>query len=66
MPEREQVIIDDGILFDPTSYPEPDLSLPADQREPGGLGIYFMRRMSDSLTYRREDGKNILTITFDR
>ena len=39
-----------------------DTSIPADQREKGGLGILFIHRMSDALEYRRENGRNILTI----
>ena len=53
---------DDGIPFDPTLHPEPDLTLPIEQRAIGGLGIYYIRKLSDGMTYRRQDGKNILTI----
>ena len=55
-------VTDDGQPFDPTTAPMADTSIPADQREEGGLGILFIRRMSDALEYRREDGRNILTI----
>lgn len=54
--------IDDGIPFDPTQYPSPDLTVPVSQRKIGGLGIYYMHIKSDSMTYCRKDGKNILTI----
>lgn len=53
---------DDGIPFDPTQHPAPDLTLPIYERPIGGLGIHYIRTMSDGVTYRREDGKNILTI----
>ena len=53
---------DDGIPFDPTRHPEPDLTLPIGKRPIGGLGIHYIRKMSDSVAYRRHDGKNILTI----
>ena len=53
---------DDGIPFDPTQYPSPDLTVPVAQRKIGGLGIYYMHIKSDSMTYCRKDGKNILTI----
>ncbi len=56
-------IDDDGKPFDPTAAPPVDLSVPCDQRRIGGLGILYIRRMSDQMVYRREDGKNILTIT---
>ena len=55
-------ISDDGEPFDPTAAPDPDLTIPADQRPIGGLGIMFMRKMSDSLTYHREGHRNILEI----
>ena len=53
---------DDGIPFDPTQHPEPDLTLPIEERAIGGLGIHYIRKMSDGVAYRREDGKNILTV----
>lgn len=55
-------VTDDGIPFDPTQYPPPDLTVPGHERQVGGLGIHYIRKMSDGVAYRREDGKNILTI----
>jgi anti-sigma regulatory factor (Ser/Thr protein kinase) len=55
-------IIDDGAPFDPTTAPDPDLSLPIEQRHPGGLGIHLMRKLTDRLLYRRSEGRNILRI----
>ena len=55
-------VTDDGVPFDPTQYPSPDLTVPGEQRQIGGLGIHYIRSMSDGMSYRREDGKNILTI----
>ncbi len=55
-------IIDNGRSFDPTSAPDPDLSLPLEQRRPGGLGIHLMRGMMDRLHYRRGAGSNILRL----
>ena len=55
-------VTDDGQPFDPTTAPMADSSIPADQREEGGLGILFIRRMSDALEYRREGGRNVLSI----
>jgi anti-sigma regulatory factor (Ser/Thr protein kinase) len=55
-------IIDNGQFFDPTAAPDPDLSLPLEQRRPGGLGIPLMRNMMDRLHYRRSDGNNILRL----
>lgn len=53
---------DDGIPFDPTQHPEPDLTLPVALRAIGGLGIHYIRKMSDGMAYRRQDGRNVLTV----
>lgn len=55
-------ISDDGRPFNPLDIPDPDTSLPADERPIGGLGLHFVRRMTDSLHYERRDGRNIVTI----
>ena len=55
-------IDDDGQPFDPTVESTTDLTVPADERPPGGMGIIFLHRMTDGLTYQRIDGHNILTI----
>jgi serine/threonine-protein kinase RsbW len=49
--------------FDPVCAPEPDLSLPLEQRQPGGVGIHLVRNMMDRLEYTRADGRNRLVIT---
>ncbi|MCR4950117.1 MAG: SpoIIE family protein phosphatase [Solobacterium sp.] len=59
-----QLIFEDhGVPFDPTQQKEPDLTLPAEEREIGGLGITMVRKMMDGLSYEYLDGKNILTVT---
>lgn len=55
-------IIDNGRPFDPTTVPPPDLTLPIEQRAPGGLGIHLMRSMVDGLHYDRSDGRNRLRL----
>lgn len=55
-------VVDNGHPFDPTAAPDPDLSLPIEQRHPGGLGIHLMRGMMDRLEYRRSEGHNILRL----
>ncbi len=57
-------ITDHGLPFDPTRHANPDTTLSAEQRPIGGLGIMLARRLSTSMTYRRSEDKNILTITF--
>ena len=56
-------IDDDGQPFDPTQGSDTDLTVPPDQRPPGGMGIILLQRMTDSLSYQRTDGHNILTLT---
>ena len=55
-------IDDDGLPFDPTQGSATDLSIPADQRPIGGMGIHMMQRMTDQLSYQRLDGHNILKL----
>ena len=55
-------IDDDGLPFDPTQGSATDLSIPTDQRPPGGMGIIMLQRMTDGLSYQRTDGHNILTL----
>lgn len=56
-------IRDDGHEFDPFDRPEPDTNLPAAERDIGGLGIHFVRKMLDSCAYHRRDGVNVVTVT---
>ena len=67
--EDNQLVLtidDDGQPFDPTASATTDFSIPADERPPGGLGIMFLHKMTDSLDYQRIDGHNILTIRKSR
>ena len=54
--------IDGGAPYNPLSAKEPDIALPAEERGIGGLGIYMVKSIMDGITYKHEDGKNILTI----
>lgn len=54
--------IDCGSPFDPLLRKDPDIKLPAEERQIGGLGIYIVKKTMDDVSYRYEDGKNILTI----
>jgi serine/threonine-protein kinase RsbW len=54
---------DEAPSMDPTVYPEPDLSIPASRRKPGGMGIHLMRMATDRLEHApRPGGGNILTM----
>ncbi len=57
------VISDWGMPFDPTKQEEIDITLPAEERNIGGLGIHLVRKTMDSIHYERKDGKNILTLS---
>jgi sigma-B regulation protein RsbU (phosphoserine phosphatase) len=54
---------DKGIPFDPLKKPDPDVTLSAEERVIGGLGIFIAKKTMDSLSYSYENGENILTMT---
>jgi anti-sigma regulatory factor (Ser/Thr protein kinase) len=53
---------DDGRAFNPLDARKPDLGLDIDERPIGGLGVHIVRTLMDALEYRRENGRNILTM----
>jgi serine/threonine-protein kinase RsbW len=55
-------IADDSPAFNPLEHDSPDPSAALDDREPGGWGIYFIRRLMDDVTYERRQGRNYLTL----
>ena len=54
--------IDNGVPYDPLKKDDPDISLSADERDIGGLGIYMVKKTMDEITYEYKDGQNILKI----
>ena len=54
--------IDKGMPYDPLRAVEPDITLSAEERNLGGLGIYMVKKSMDEITYEYKDGKNILSI----
>ena len=56
------VISDRGIPFNPLEAGDPDLTLDVMERGIGGLGIYLTKQYMDEVAYRRENGRNILTM----
>ncbi|MBQ3449138.1 MAG: ATP-binding protein [Synergistaceae bacterium] len=54
--------IDNGVPYDPLAKPDPDVTLSAEEREIGGLGIYMVKKSMDNIEYEYKDGKNILKI----
>lgn len=57
------IISDNGIPFDPTTQKDADTTLSAEERPIGGLGIFLVRQLMDSINYQWKDGKNILTLS---
>lgn len=56
------VLTDTGKEFDPTMAPEVDVTLSAEERQIGGLGIFLIRQIMNEVRYERIDGKNVLTL----
>ena len=56
------VLTDTGKEFDPTAAPEADITLSAEDRPIGGLGIFLIRQIMNEVKYERIDGKNVLTM----
>ena len=53
---------DKGIPFDPLKKPDPDITLSAEDRDIGGLGIFITKKTMDKITYAYENSQNILTM----
>lgn len=62
-PDRQLVFRDNGKPFDPTAEAAPDVTLAAEDRAVGGLGIFLVKELSKDVTYRREGDWNVLTVT---
>ena len=54
---------DDGVPYNPLEVEEPDTTLSAEERKIGGLGIFMVKKMTESMDYTYEDDKNILKLT---
>lgn len=54
--------IDKGVPYDPLSSADPDVTLAAEERQIGGLGIYMVKKSMDEISYEYKNGQNILTI----
>jgi len=54
---------DKGKPFNPAEHPDPDLEKPIKDREIGGLGLFLVKQIMDSIAYAREDDRNVLIIS---
>lgn len=59
------VLTDSGKEFDPTKIEEVDVTLSAEERPIGGLGIFLIRQIMNTVEYQRIDGQNVLTLSKD-
>ena len=55
-------IADRGKEYNPLLRQDPDVTLPAEQRPIGGLGVHFCKKLTDAQSYERRDGCNVLTL----
>ena len=62
----EVEIADTAPRFDPLSMPVPDLDGSIEERRIGGLGVFLIRQVMDEVSYRYENGKNILVLIKNR
>lgn len=56
------VFIDNGKPYNPWENEDPDITLSAEDRQVGGLGVYMVKNTMNQVDYHYEDNKNILTI----
>jgi len=55
---------DEGVPYNPLEKPDPDITLPPEERPLGGLGIFMVKEMTDNMDYEYKNNRNILTLTF--
>ncbi len=59
-------LTDNGVPFDPTKAEAPDITLSAEQREIGGLGIFLVEQLMNRVAYERRGESNVLTMEWKR
>ena len=58
----ELTFTDSGAAYDPLAREDPDTGAPIEERAPGGLGVYIVKKTMDAMSYERADGRNILRV----
>lgn len=61
-PSVDITFIDKGVPYDPLAKPDPDVTLSAEERKIGGLGIFMVKKSMDDVKYQYLDGHNILKL----
>ncbi len=56
------LLSDDGHEYDPTQKGDPDFDVPLEDRSIGGLGIFLIKKIMDTVEYQRKDNKNYLIL----
>ena len=54
--------VDRGVPYDPLKKADPDVTLSAEERQIGGLGIFLTKKLMDDVTYEYKNGQNVLTL----
>ncbi|MBQ3642601.1 SpoIIE family protein phosphatase [bacterium] len=57
--------VDTGFAYNPLTKPDPDITLPPEKRQIGGLGIFMVKQSAKNVHYERNVNKNVLTMTFN-
>lgn len=53
---------DRGVKYNPLAKDDPDITLSAEDRQIGGMGIFMVKKLMDEVTYEHRDGQNVLTM----
>lgn len=53
---------DEGVRYNPLTNIDPDITLSADERQIGGMGIFMVKKLTDQMVYEYTEGKNVLTV----
>jgi len=53
---------DRGVAYNPLVKEDPDVTLSAEERQIGGMGIFMVKKLMDDITYEYVEGRNVLTV----
>jgi len=61
--EAKIAVVDSGVEFDPLAKEDPDINVPIEERQIGGLGIFMTKKIMDKVEYQRKNNQNHLIMT---